>query len=153
MEETPLSTAVRDAPFPVVQMLFAHSGNINQGHLLHSAVWRKLDDRKTAMEFLIRKGASVDAVMYEDQPELYLMRKPFGLGTPLHTAAAAGHKDVLEVLISHGARLDIKDSCGDLAVDIAEAEGHSRAAQYLRDQAGRDCGSIARRRQHPIGCL
>lgn len=29
MEETPLSTAVRDAPFPVVQMLFAHSGNIN----------------------------------------------------------------------------------------------------------------------------
>lgn len=72
MEETPLSTAVRDAPFPVVQMLFAHSGNINQGHLLHSAVWRKLDDRKTVMEFLIRKGAPVNAVMCEDRPELYL---------------------------------------------------------------------------------
>lgn len=133
-------------------MLFAHSGNINQGHLLHSAVWRKLDDRKTVMEFLIRKGAPVNAVMCEDRPELYLMRKPFGLGTPLHTAAATEHEDVLQVLISHGARLDIKDSCGDLAVDIAEAEGHSRAAQYLRDQAVRDCGSIARRRQHPMGC-
>lgn len=92
MEETPLSTAVRDAPFLVIQMLFAHSGNVNQGHLLHSAVWRKLDDRKTVMEFLIRKGAPVNAVMYEDRPELYLIRKPFGLGTPLHTAAATGHE-------------------------------------------------------------
>lgn len=104
------------------------------------------------MEFLIRKGAPVNAVMCEDRPELYLMRKPFGLGTPLHTAAATEHEDVLQVLISHGARLDIKDSCGDLAVEVAEAEGHSSAAQHLRDQAARDCGSIARRCQHPIGC-
>lgn len=63
------------------------------------------------------------------------MREPFGLGTPLHTAAAIGDEDVLRVLIGHGARLDIQDSRGFLAVERAEANGHRSAAQYLREQA------------------
>ena len=29
--------------------------------------------------------------------------------TPLHVAAANGHKDVMEVLIRHGARMDVVD--------------------------------------------
>lgn len=65
------------------------------------------------------------------------MQETFGSGTALHDAAAAAYDDVLRVLISYGARLDIKHSCGDLAVELAEHYGHYGTAQYLRQQAAR----------------
>lgn len=59
MDKTPLSAAVQYAPLSVVHMLFANGGDIEQGQLLHAAVWRKLDDRRTMVEYLLRKGADV----------------------------------------------------------------------------------------------
>ncbi|KAF2216112.1 hypothetical protein CERZMDRAFT_2731, partial [Cercospora zeae-maydis SCOH1-5] len=132
MDKTPLSAAVQYAPLSVVQMLFANGGNVERGQLLHAAIWRKLDDRKTMVEYVLQRGAAVNAVLYQNRPEIYLMREPFGLGTPLHAAAAIGDEDVLRVLIRHGAKLDIKDSRGFLAVERAEVNGHGSVAQFLR---------------------
>lgn len=134
MASTPLSVAVRDAPFSVVEMLLAHGGNVERGQLLHWAVGRRLDDRTTMIEFLLQKGLPINAVEYHDRPDVYLLRQDvFGIGTPLHSAANIGAEDSLRVLISHGARLDIKDSHGCLPVKCAEASGWHRAAQYLRE--------------------
>lgn len=135
MDKTPLSAAVQYAPLSIVEMLFANGGNIEQGQLIHSAVSRKLDDRKTMVEYLVRKGASVNAVEYQNRPETYLMREAFGLGTPLHDAAAVGDEDAVRILLSHGARTDIKDSLGFLAAERAERNGHGSVALYLREHA------------------
>nr|POE89853.1 putative ankyrin repeat protein [Quercus suber] len=134
MNRTPLSAAVKKAPFPVVEMLFDFGGDIEQGSLLHEAVWRKSDDREAMLEYLILQGASVNAIDLHNKPTACRMHEAFGLGTPLHTAAAKGDVDTLRVLLKHGARLDIQDSCGHLALERAEGEGHEDAAQYLRGQ-------------------
>lgn len=135
---TPLAAAMQYAPLSVIEMLFAHGGDITQSHLLHAAVARKNQqlegDRKTVIDYLIRKGASVNAVKFHDRPHAYAARKPFGLATPLHEAAAEGAEDAVRILLSYGARTDIRDSCGDLAVKRAEFNGHGSVARYLREQ-------------------
>lgn len=135
LDKTPLSAAVQYAPLSVVEMLFANGGDVQRGQLLHAAVWRKLDDRKTMVEYLLQQGAAVNAVLYHNRPETYLMREPFGLGTPLHAAAAIGDEELVRTLIRFGAKLDIKDSRGFLAAERAKAKGYNNIAQFLREQA------------------
>uniref|UniRef100_A0A8D2QU26 Uncharacterized protein n=1 Tax=Zosterops lateralis melanops TaxID=1220523 RepID=A0A8D2QU26_ZOSLA len=50
-------------------------------------------------------------------------------GTPLHDAAENGE---LEILVVNGADLSIRDQDGYTAADLAEYNGHSHCAQYLR---------------------
>lgn len=38
---TPLTFAIRDADLSVIEMLFAHGGDVQQGYLLHAAVSRE----------------------------------------------------------------------------------------------------------------
>ncbi|KAM3417384.1 hypothetical protein BST61_g5634 [Cercospora zeina] len=91
--------------------------------------------RQKMVEYLLQKGAPVNAVQYQnDRPVAYLMHEAFGLGTPLHYAAAQGDLDVLRLLVTYGAKLDIKNSCGETALERAEYEGHQAAAQFLRAQ-------------------
>lgn len=139
---TPLTFAIRDADLSIIEMLFAHGGDVQQGYLLHAAVSRERDN-SAILEYLIQKGAPVNAVQFYNRPGIYRMQETFGSGTALHDAAAAGRDDVLRVLISYGARLDIKDSCGDLAVELAEHCSHYGTAQYLRQQAARQRVALA----------
>lgn len=44
-------------------------------------------------------GAPVNAVMYHDKPDSYLQREKFGLGTPMHDAAAVGDVEVVRILL------------------------------------------------------
>ncbi|CAK1366608.1 hypothetical protein CB0940_09032 [Cercospora beticola] len=136
MGRTPLSSAIQYASFRVVEMLFDHGGNIEQSSLLHAAIGRENGrEREQMVEYLLQKGAPVNAVLHQDdRPEAYRMHEAFGLGTPLHFAAAKGYEDILRLLVRHGAKLDIKDSCGQVALERAEMEGHEAAAQFLRDQ-------------------
>uniref|UniRef100_A0A8C9MGJ7 Uncharacterized protein n=1 Tax=Serinus canaria TaxID=9135 RepID=A0A8C9MGJ7_SERCA len=50
-------------------------------------------------------------------------------GTPLHDAAENGE---LEILVVNGADLSIRDQDGYTAADLADYNGHSHCAQYLR---------------------
>ena len=43
--------------------------------------------------------------------------------TPLHEAALAGSTDMVNFLIDHGAKVDIVDQWGQLALDIAKRGG------------------------------
>jgi ankyrin repeat protein len=56
-------------------------------------------------------------------------------GTPLHHAAAAGHADVLRLLIERGARLDAKDTLWHATpAEWAAHEGRTEIEAYLRRQ-------------------
>jgi ankyrin repeat protein len=68
-----------------------------------------------------------------EDPDRY---NPPGLhdhGTPLHHAALGGHDAVVQALVEHGARLDIKDKLWhSTPLGWAEHAGEEQTAAYLR---------------------
>jgi len=68
-----------------------------------------VDSRKAVVALLLDKGADVNAKGRENS-------------TPLHMAAAMGHKDVVALLLDKGADVNAKDNDGDMAIDVAETE-------------------------------
>jgi len=53
------------------------------------------------------------------------------LKTPLHISAEYGHVKNLQLLLSHGARIDLKDGLGFSALDLAVKGAHSLCAVTL----------------------
>lgn len=45
--------------------------------------------------------------------------------TPLHKAAKAGHPKVIEILLKHGAKKDLKDDRGRTALQYATSTKHN----------------------------
>lgn len=131
LDITPLSIAVRDAPFETIRILFDHGGSIEHGQLLQSAAIRDLPDRVDVLSYLLDKGAPIDSVMYENSPDSYEQERFSGLGSALHSAAATGRLDMVNLLLSRGADPSIKNSRGKLAIEEAEYHGWSAVAARL----------------------
>ncbi|XP_053941973.1 espin isoform X4 [Cuculus canorus] len=53
-------------------------------------------------------------------------------GTPLHDAAENGELECCQILVVNGADLSVRDEDGYTAADLADYNGHSHCAQYLR---------------------
>ncbi|XP_065552620.1 espin isoform X2 [Lathamus discolor] len=53
-------------------------------------------------------------------------------GTPLHDAAENGELECCQILVVNGTDLSIRDQDGYTAADLADYNGHSHCAQYLR---------------------
>ena len=54
--------------------------------------------------------------------------------TPLHYTAFNGDKQLMELLIAHGAALDIEDDEGRTALEVAEEKGHAQIVALLLEQ-------------------
>ena len=132
LDITPLSIAVRDASFDIIRLLFDHGGSIEHGQLLHFAAVRDFPDRLDVLNYLIGKGSFVNSLMYENSADNYEQEIISGLGTPLHSAAAAGYLDMVDMLLLRGADPSIKNSRGKLAVEVAEYHGFSEVSDRLR---------------------
>lgn len=117
---TPLSIAVRDAPFEIIQLFFDHGGSVKQGQLLNFAAKRLLPDRLDVLDFLLDKRAPINQRIFDDDRDSYNQEYLSGMGTPLHSAARVGHLDIVIRLISRGADPLIKDSYGKIAIEEAE---------------------------------
>src|SRR5947209_14862920 len=68
---------------------------------------------------LIRDPAQV-SIYAEELPDM-----------PLHAAAEQGHVEVIQILLSFGARIDAKGDNGRTALHYAALNGHTAAAQEL----------------------
>lgn len=123
---TPLSMVVQNAPIQTVEIWLKKRGGLaNRGWLLHHAVRRRSGEKEVVD--LILKQLGKDAVRclneieyegYDDPfnpPEIQIPR-----GTPLHLAEKYGKQKLAEHLISKGARTDMPNSLGEIAVDRAE---------------------------------
>jgi len=132
LDITPLSIAVRDAPFEIIQLLFDHGGSIKHGQLLHFAAIRSLPDRLDVLNYILDKGAPINGLMYENSADSYEQEKFSSLGTPLHSAASTGCLAMVDMLLSRGADPSIKNSWGKLAVEEAEYHGWSDVTDRLR---------------------
>jgi ankyrin repeat protein len=79
------------------------------------------------VELLIRKGATVNSITSQQKHSM-----------PVMIAAAAGHADVVQILIDHGADLTIKNGGGNTVLEIAIAGGHSESVALLLEVLGGD---------------
>jgi len=73
---------------------------------------------KAAIEFLLERGAKIEAKDYEDN-------------TPLLLALQWAQIDAAEVLIHHGAHVNVADTSGWTPVILAASGGHMRALKAL----------------------
>ena len=80
------------------------------------------------MRLLLKLGAELD--------ERGLQRR-----TALMRAAAAGHADVVQVLLEAGANPRMRDEAGATAADLARQLGHAEALASLESHAAGAAGS------------
>jgi ankyrin repeat protein len=84
------------------------------------------DERLAVADFLIRKGAKVNA-------------KDIRGMTPLHHAARAGSQEMVEFLIHNGAEVNARDSAGWTPLDMVEDKVlQQELLEYLRS-----CGAVS----------
>ena len=55
--------------------------------------------------------------------------------TPLHKAVAMDNKEIVKVLLDHGARTDLKDQWGQTPLELATKLGHSEVADMIRKKS------------------
>jgi len=103
---------------PMVQM-------VKDGELVYFGVsgWNtnKLNESENLIEG-IRNGQVAIAHAYIERGADVNYVDQHG-GTPLHWAAARGLADIVELLLAHGGKPDIKDKDGEMPADIAKAKG------------------------------
>ena len=92
----------------------------NDATLLHQWAWGgDPANAKSVIEFLIRKGADVNALQGESR------------WTPLHSACHQGRGSVAKVLIDNGADVNAKTG-GQTALSLAKEKGHQEVIELLR---------------------
>jgi len=103
--------------------------------LLHSVV---RDDNTSAVEFLIKNGANVNA---EDK---------YGL-TPLHESAISKTNESAELLIEHGADLDARDEDDETPLHVATShESYGIAMLLIKKGADVNARASLRLEQTPL---
>lgn len=114
-ERYALVHAVRIGNEPAVEILLKH---VNIHIALHEAC--EVDD-KEMVTILVQNGADINN------------RQDATYRTPLHKAAAEGYKELVQLLVTLEARLDIVDREGTSALFRAVEEGESDIVKFLLD--------------------
>lgn len=120
---TPLSYAVELAPLSLVEELLGRGGDVHKGELLHHAMDRS-SDRVKVLALLLDRGAPLNTRMYENDNASARLYPFMGLGTPLHKAVNIENVECVRYLIERGANINIRDTKGQSARELAEKLGN-----------------------------
>ncbi|KAL1884658.1 hypothetical protein Plec18167_002250 [Paecilomyces lecythidis] len=135
---TPLSYAVQDAPYEVIQHLFQRNGSIEHGQLLHYACFRSHPDNLEVLKYIYDKSPNFNAtrinqLLDQDSPEDFARNYRAGLGTPLHFAALNGSLECVRFLVEMGADPWIKDPYRKTALSLAVYAKQESVVLFLKD--------------------
>lgn len=133
LDITPLSQAVREAPFETIKLLFRRGGSVHSGQLIHHAIGRihHHPDTIEVLDYLLEKGSPINKIQYEGDYQS-LPQSLFTIGTPLHGAVHCGSLDIVKFLLSKGAHPLIRDTLRLTPVQRAEMQGKTEIMDYLR---------------------
>lgn len=84
--------------------------------------------------FAVNGNASGLRLLLDGDPSLVNARDEFEY-TPLHLAADRGHLDIVRLLLSRGADVNLKDQDGDTALEIATVAKHDPIVQAIREHS------------------
>ena len=153
---TPLHWAALNAQTEMAILLLANGADVNAATKdgmtpLYSAMTNPnadSDEKAPVVEVLLAAGAEMDifaaavygdvervSALLEDDPELVNAQGPYE-ATPLSGATAHGKKDVVEILLAHGADINATDGVGFTAVHGAAFQGHEDVVELLSQRAG-----------------
>lgn len=108
---TPFSIAAGTASQEVIELLLELGASTQSGYPLHHAVRAQRDD--AVILLLLKHGANVNAVMFENDPVGYREFQSLGLGTPLHEATPHAMDRLFNLLLRQGGDPRIRNSLGD----------------------------------------
>jgi hypothetical protein len=101
------------------------------------------------MQDAVRAGDAekVKALLKAD-PDLLNEQDERGL-TPLHIAAASGHKEVVQMLLASKAAVDVKGDYGSTPLHVAAAKGQREIVEMLLS-SGADVNAVDKQGQTPL---
>jgi ankyrin repeat protein len=76
-------------------------------------------------------------VLLKHNPDLVFSQDNTG-NTPLHWAAAKGHKDLAQFLLANRADVNARNDSGRTPLQLAASNGHPGVVQLLRQRGGHD---------------
>lgn len=116
-----MSEAMQGASLDTIDLLFTRGADIKRGQLLHSAIIRQGPEEEVIelVDLLLKKGAPINEIQYQNHPQNFGELNAFSLGTPLHYAAERGSQTLVSYLLKNGADQSIKNSIGKTAIEVA----------------------------------
>jgi uncharacterized protein len=111
---SPLSVAVWEGHLGVIEFLLAHCADpraaaANGETALHAAAYKGNVEAGTR---LIAHGAEVNGRTTTGTTDMFITSPPVCGESPLHLAAAYGHREFVQLLLQSGARKDLRDHTG-----------------------------------------
>jgi ankyrin repeat protein len=91
------------------------------------------DQRRQIIEALNNKDAALVCKLANTHPELHDAKGSDGM-TPLHVAAGFGDRATAELLLSKGAKVNVKNNDGDTPLNAAAVGGNKDVAELLLDK-------------------
>ena len=132
----PIETAALRAPLESVHLLLDHGAHLGPGktRALNAAARGDVPDRIPIMALLLEHSAAAAAAasvsgpdsnynnddniinaLAEDYPAPYEARRSGRRGTPLHSAAKWGNREMVDWLLEHGADPEVRNEAGETA--------------------------------------
>ena len=158
---TPLHCAARQGHEDVVEVLISRGADVNPTNECRKPLhWAVMGGHTSIVKLLIEKGADVNAEdCYSDVPLVYARTREIGeilldnganpnardmsSFTPLHYAAGTGYfpngsVDMVDLLISKGADINLGNGWGGTALSIAKRKGHQEIVDLLRKHGAKE---------------
>ncbi|XP_046365631.2 ankyrin repeat domain-containing protein 17-like [Haliotis rufescens] len=120
---TPAMTAAEKGHKEVVELLVSKGADVSFS-----------DKRGNNLLHLASQGGQVEVVKYVlSLGRLSINSRGWKKMTPVMLAAAKGHKEVVEVLVSKGANVSLVYDGGNNILCLASREGHEEVVKYVMD--------------------
>ncbi|KAE8152351.1 ankyrin repeat-containing domain protein [Aspergillus avenaceus] len=133
---TPLSYAVKEASFGIIQRLVQYGGQSTQGQLLHYASMREDEDGYDILRFIYNLNPEFNGLqinkLLDEESQYYLMYQRSGHCTPLQYAAINGSEEMVQFLLDRGANPGCMDSYRRTAISYAVRYHHEKVTGILK---------------------